>query len=114
MSNNRKLHRRHLIYYLKVVEKDTNKPMGYLVDITTEGIMIMSESAVETGRAFEFRILLQTEMSRREFLDFKVESIWCKQSVNMDLYDIGFRLLNVKPHDFKGIEDIIEELGFKD
>ncbi len=112
MANKRKQKRRHLIYYLKVVEKETNNPMGYLVDITTEGIMLMSEIAVETGQIFELKILLQTEMSRREYLVFKAESVWCKKSVNSDLYDTGYRLLNVTPHDFKGIEEIIKELGF--
>ncbi len=113
MANKRRLQRRHLIYYLKVIEKNTNKHMGYLVDITTEGIMLMSEFSVETGLAFDFRILLHTDMSKKEYMDFKAESVWCKKSINSDLYDTGYRLVNVEPHDFKGIEEIIGELGFK-
>jgi len=34
--------------------------------------------------------------------------------MNSDFYDTGFELLNVSPKDFKRIEDIIEELGFRD
>jgi hypothetical protein len=47
MQEKRKLKRRHLIYYLRVFEKNTDTLLGYLVDITPEGIMIMSESPVE-------------------------------------------------------------------
>ncbi len=87
--------------------------MGYLVDITVEGIMLMSEFSVEAGKAYDFRILLQTDMSRKEYMDFKAESIWCKQSVNSDLFDTGYRLIDVSPQDFKGIEEVIDALGFK-
>jgi len=114
MLEKRKLQRRHLIYYLKVMEQDTDKQIGFLVDITTQGIMIMSESPVEVDKTYHFRMLLQTEMNDQEYLNFDAKSIWCNQSINTDFYDTGFELIDVTPEDFKGIKSIIEELGFKD
>ena len=96
------------------MEKDSDKVVGFLVDITTKGIMIMSESPVEVDKTFHFKMHLQTDLSKKENLFFDAKSKWYKKSVNTDLYDTGFELLNVTAEDFKGIESIIEELGFND
>jgi len=114
MAERRKLKRRHLVYYLRVFERNTGKVLGNLVDITPEGIMIMSESPVETGEVFQLRMELQTELDDKEYLNFDARSVWCKKDVNADLYDTGFQLLNVTHKDFRSIETIIDILGFRD
>ena len=114
MPEKRKLKRRHLIYYLQVIDRDKDKSIGFLVDITTNGIMIMNESPVETDKTFHLKVQLQTDLSQQSFLDFKAKSKWCKKSINADLYDTGFELIGVTAKDFRGIEDIISELGFAD
>ena len=55
-SEQRKMKRRHLIYYLEAVDRDTDQPIGFLVDITTKGIMLMSETPIETGKIFHLKI----------------------------------------------------------
>ena len=111
-KDKRKLKRRHLIYYLTVLERDTDVVVGYLVDITTKGIMIMSDNKVEPGTTLHLKILLQTEMSDKEYLHFDARSKWCEKSPSGNSYDSGLELLNVKPESFRDIEKIIEELGF--
>jgi hypothetical protein len=44
MPEKRKLKRRQLIYYLRVLDRDSGALVGRLVDITTEGVMLLSES----------------------------------------------------------------------
>ncbi len=114
MVEKRKIKRRHLIYYLKVLETKTNEVLGYLVDITTQGIMIMSEEPIEVDKTFHLKMLVQSEMSNKEYLQFDATSKWCRKSINSDFYDSGFELLNMPTDDFKKIEEIIEELGFRD
>lgn len=110
----RKLQRRHLIYYLTVIDTETDQALGFLVDITTNGIMLMSEAPIETGKVFHLKILLQTDLSEKQYLNFDARSKWCKNSINSDIYDTGFELLNVKVEEFKDIEEIIDSLGFND
>ncbi|MFC1592012.1 PilZ domain-containing protein [Thermodesulfobacteriota bacterium] len=108
----RKLKRRHLIYYLTVQDTETNQVLGFLVDITTRGVMLMSDNPIEPGTDLSLKILLQTEMSSREYLYFDARAVWCEKSINENSYDTGLELLNVAPEDFREIEKIIEELGF--
>jgi hypothetical protein len=113
-AEKRKQKRRHLIYYLTVIDRETNNVIGYLVDITTKGIMLMSDNALQPGTVLHLKIMLQTEMSDKEYLHFDARVIWSKQSINGNSYDTGLELLNVKPEDFREIETVIDELGFND
>jgi hypothetical protein len=114
MRDKRKLKRRHLIYYLHVQERASGKPIGSLVDISTEGIMIMSEQPIELGTVLELKIMLESEMSDKQFLYFDAKVLRCEKSINGTNYDIGCKLLNLSDKDFREIEIIIDELGFKD
>ncbi|MEI6126781.1 MAG: hypothetical protein WCQ99_09555 [Pseudomonadota bacterium] len=113
-QDKRKLKRRHLIYYLHVKDRATDKTLGYLVDITTRGILIMSEAPLEVQQTYHLKLLVQTDGDTAKYLNFDAQSKWCVSSVNTDFYDTGLELLNLTAEDFGEIEKIIYELGFKD
>ena len=52
----RQLKRVHLIYYLRIFDNDAGTAIGHLVDITTQGIMIISEEPVPAGKDFSLII----------------------------------------------------------
>jgi hypothetical protein len=114
MRDKRKLKRRHLIYYLHVQERASGTTIGYLVDISTEGIMIMSDDPIAVGTVLELKIMLESEMSAKQYLYFDAKALRCEKSINGTSYDIGCQFLNLSPEDFREIEMIIEELGFRD
>ena len=49
MKHERKAPRRHLIYYLRVYDRASGQQLGHLVDLTTEGVMLVSEEKLEKG-----------------------------------------------------------------
>jgi hypothetical protein len=114
MKNKRRLKRRSLIYYLHVQERSSGRLVGYLVDISTEGLLIMTESPIEPGTTLDLKILLESEMSAKQYLYFDARAVRCEKSINGTTYDIGCQLLNLAPEDFREIESIIDELGFRD
>jgi len=114
MKEKRRLKRRHLIFYLRVFNAETNQLLGYLVDLTPEGIMLMSEEPVEKGEKFKLRMDLPEEYSDRAKIEFDAESVWTSTDVNPDFYDTGFKFSNVSHEERLIIEDIIDDLGFED
>jgi hypothetical protein len=94
MEDRRKLKRRHLIYYLRVFEQGTNKLVGHLVDLTQEGIMLISENPIEVNKVYHLRMILPSRMGGNEEWLFDAESRWCNKDINPDFYDTGFKLLN--------------------
>jgi len=114
MRDKRKLKRRNLIYYLHVLERASGRLIGYLVDISTEGILLMTESPIAFGTMLELKILLESELSAKQYLYFDARAVRCEKSINGTNYDIGCQLLNLAHEDFREIEAIIDELGFRD
>jgi len=113
MLEKRKLNRRHLIYYLSVMEQGTDISIGFVVDVTKQGIMVMSSMPLAVGRVYHLKMLLNEDDAEQKYLYFDASSKWCHKSPNSDFYDTGFELLNLDASAFGELDEIIDELGFK-
>jgi len=105
----RKLERRQLIYYLRVFDRDTGELLGHLVDITTEGVMLISEAPLEADKVFHLKMRLPEQMAGSREVGFDAVSRWSKQDVNPDFYDTGFQFMDISPENKEIIEDLIYE-----
>ncbi|MEJ2569198.1 MAG: PilZ domain-containing protein [Anaerolineales bacterium] len=114
MAERRKLKRRHLIYYLRVFERGTGRIVGHLVDLTTEGLMLLSEEPIETDRLFYFRMTLPTEIRSSAHVAFNARSIWCRPDDSPDFYATGFSFEEVTSEDIRVIENLIESYGLRE
>ncbi len=113
MTEKRKLERRHLIYYLRVFDRDTNELLGHLIDISPQGIMIMSEEPLETNKHFKLRMDLPVEIFEKSEIEFNAESRWTKKDVNPQFYDTGFYITDLSYADGRLIEKLIDDYGFR-
>lgn len=114
MEDRRKLKRRHIIYYLRIFDQKTGQLIGHLVDITAEGIMVISENPLETDKDYALRITLPSEITGKKELNFNAHAIWCKKDINPDFYDTGYQLIDVEPEDVRAIEWLVTRFGFRD
>lgn len=109
--NRRKYDRRHLIYYLRVLnEKD--ELIGYLVDISEGGLMILNETSYPIGKRFTIKIKLPPELEKGDYIMFQAEVKWVKPDINKDYFDIGLEILDKKKKDVEIIDALIEYAGF--
>ncbi len=113
MANKRRLKRRDLIYYLSIFDRNTNQFVGQLVNITTEGIMLIAENPVKPNLCFEFRMVLPEKIDGRDEILFDAKSLWCKKDVNPSFYDVGFQIEKVELKDVERIQSLIHEFSFK-
>lgn len=114
MSDRRTLHRRHLIYYLKVFEQGSDILLGHLVDITEEGLMIVSEKSMEEGKFLKMRMQLPREIDGNEYIDIDARSMWCRKDANPSLFGVGFKFEYVDADSRQIIFELIHEFGFSD
>jgi hypothetical protein len=114
MLERRKLKRRHLIYYLRVFNRLNDALVGHLVDITTEGVMLISEEPIEIDKDFTFRMALPTGMWGKDDIEFDAQSVWCKRDINPLFFVTGFKLSNIPAELVAIIESLIENFGFRD
>lgn len=89
----RTIKRNQLSYYLKVYNRKTGKPIGYIVNISTEGLRLVSHIPLLTHSVFQFRIKLPREIEGERNIDFDALSCWCRPDVSPDCFDTGFKIV---------------------
>lgn len=114
MGENRKVERRHLFYYLAVIDTKSGKRIGHTVDISNEGIMLISEAPITPNTIFSLRMFLPEVIGGSRNFEFSAESRWCKEDVNPDFYNTGFRLLDVPLEGIQVIERLIDKFCLGD
>lgn len=95
MDERRKQKRRNSIFYIKVYDKETGKIVGRLVDITTGGMMLVSEKPIKIGTVSEFRMPLPEKIRDIGEISFDARAVWSGPDINDDFIDTGFAF--VKP-----------------
>jgi hypothetical protein len=115
MEERRHLKRRHLIYYLSVEDIDTGRALGHLVDVTPDGIMLMSQEPIQTEQVFRLRMTIPAGATgSRETIEFQARSVRSSKDVNPDFFDTGFHTVSLTPTQLGLIETLIDDYGFRD
>jgi len=112
MLEKRSLKRRHPIYYLKVYDSASNKLIGRVVDIHSQGMKLVSEKPVHEGSTHRLRLDLPSAIDNREYLEFEARSVWCGLDKNPDFYDSGFQFTRINPNDQLTIDTVFENYVF--
>jgi hypothetical protein len=101
----------HLIYYLLVFDRKTDILVGHVVDITTEGMKLMSKAPLKPDTMYHFRMLLPDEMGGTKQISFDAKSMWCKDNLYSDFYGTGFRFEKISGTDIAIIGNLIDKFG---
>jgi hypothetical protein len=113
-QDKRKLKRRHLIYYLRVFNRLNNELLGHLVDLTSEGIMIIGERLLPAEMDYQLHMTLPEEIMGKNKVDFDAHAIWSRKDVDPSFFGTGFRMIHIDPDDVALIQKLIEDFGFLD
>ena len=113
MAEKRKFPRRDLIFYSRVSDGRSGRVLGYLLNITPEGAMILSEKPLEVDWEVELHIELPDDLSDLREMVIPARSRWCQPDINPEFYDIGFVFLQVTEEYIGLIQRLVEEYGFR-
>jgi len=115
MKDRRKDRRRQLYLYLKIYDKATSASLGNLVDISTRGIMVLTEQPLPENTLYHLRMVLPGNIMAQEEFIFDAVSRWSHiDTINPEYFNTGFRFVGLSPADESLIERLIEEVGFLD
>ena len=110
----RSLKRRHLVYYLEVYDDDANELLGHLVDLTTNGLKLVSKQRIPTNQTYRLRMMLPEGYFSQKDLYFAAQSLWSSNDINPDFYDTGFAAPKLDPAAQEIIRDLVSQLSFND
>ena len=111
MREHRRRPRKNTPHHVKVIDQETGKVMGRVVDITADGMMVICHEHLSIGRKFHFRIVLPVIVQDRSHLEIHCEAVYCNQDPNPSFFKAGFRFLNLPGEDGFLLEDVMHKLN---
>lgn len=94
MIEQRKEARTHLLYYLRVFDRQSDTLFGHVVDLSPGGMLITSHRPLENRKTYSLAVEDVGVMDHLGTVDFDAECRWCSTDHNVDLYDAGFSIVN--------------------
>lgn len=115
-DNNRKEDRRHLIYYLKIEDKDSGELVGRVVDITRDGVLVIGKERLEENKEIHVKIELGSELfqTMNGHLNVTLIPRWSKQDINPNYFVNGCSFENHNDSDRMLVSKLIDFIGFRE
>lgn len=115
MQERRKSKRRFIMYYTRIFDRSTGAILGYLIDLSPEGAMVVSEQPFTTQKLYRLRMDVPEEFEAQACLDFEAVCVWSRtDTADPRFYESGFHLEDVPEEDITLILRIINEYGFRE
>ena len=113
MQEDRSLPRMSVVAYLKVTETNSNREMGRVLDISTEGMRVQGHEPIAVNTTYHFKMAVPKEEELIGNLQFDANVIWCQHANTPGLFDAGIHLLNISPADSEYLQHIVENIPFE-
>ena len=114
MDERRHLERKDFSYYMRLVDNDTHNLVGHLVDISSGGFKLDSQSPIPINKDFRLRMDLTSEVANKPAMVFVARSKWCEvDPLDPFIYNVGFQLVNISPSDLDIFHRMMEKYGKK-
>lgn len=97
--------------HVKVLDSESGKVLGRVVDITADGLMMVGDSPVESGRVFKLRIILPRMTDGKIDISVEAEAVWCQQDKNPSFFQTGFKFENLAGSDGFLLEDVMHRMN---
>jgi hypothetical protein len=107
----RNLSRHHLIYYLRVFDGISSRVVGHIVDISPQGIMLISDEPITVGEEYRLRMRFPGSGSSQEELILDAVCRWCREDENPEFYIAGFQIQELPGDATSFIKGLITEFG---
>lgn len=101
----RSIERHQLPYYLKVFNRITDKPMGYIGNVSLDGMLLISQLPMLVGARFDMRLKIPGH-DAPHYIDFSATCQWCREDVTPGCLDSGFALV-APPADYVEMVDAL-------
>ena len=109
MQERRNLERRDLVYYLRAFDRSKDQLLGYVANISTEGVMLIGEKPIEPNATFDLKMLLPVEIAGKGHVEFRARSTWCRKDGSNGFLHTGFQLSNIALDDREAIRQICSD-----
>lgn len=101
--------RYQLLFNLELVDVRSNNLLGYLVDISGEGLMLASQKPHKVGGRYRMSVELPVEFDGYNSLELEATAAWTKPAMNPAFHRTGFRELQLVSGPHGALDRLIED-----
>lgn len=112
--NRRQVERKYLVFYLRVYDGMSSKVLGHVVNISSRGVMLLSDQVTPINEEYRLRMKLPAEVAERGEIVFNAISRWCRPDANPDFYLTGFQIEELGAVVKDDILSLINEFSFEE
>lgn len=113
MFTDRCIERHQLPYFLKVFNSVTDKPIGFLGNVSADGLMLISQLPMMIGVDFNLRLKIPGDDGCHQVIDFTACCLWCHEDATPLHYDAGFILQRPPPEYGQLVEALRQYFSFQ-
>lgn len=114
MQERRRFKRRLLVYHLEVFDAESGESVGRMVDITPDGMMLVSNRSTELNSILRLWVDLPSEVLGNKRITFTAKAQWCRHDINPDLFDTGLQFTDISDKSIETIIGLIIDFAFPD
>ena len=107
MSEKRVHKRSLLVSYLDARDTATNKDIGYVVDISKGGMMVISKKPLTMDMNMSLVISVPEEITETKTFNITAKSIRSFRDGDLDYYNTGFMFDELRSDDLRILDNII-------
>ncbi|MBC7878599.1 MAG: PilZ domain-containing protein [Anaerolineales bacterium] len=115
MDNKRKVSRKKLIAFTPVYDLLHKTLLGYIGDLTPQGVMVIGQKQWEINKHFTLGIEFPSDEAQDHTLKIVTSArvAWCKPDETPQYFNIGFEFLDVSPEKLKIIDAVLTRYQFR-
>lgn len=115
MNNQRKELRKRLVAFTPVYDLLHKTVIGYIGDLTPQGVMVIGEKPFEIDKRLTLGIEFPDDESETHTLRVVISgrAAWCRQDESPQYFNIGFEFLEISPENAKIVDAILDRYQFR-
>ena len=111
-ADKRNLSRKSFSYYMPVVDDNSEKPIGYLTDISPRGFRLDCRQELPVNHTYSLRLDLNDDVADKSSMVVVARNQWCRHDqLDPFVYNIGFQIVSIAPDDAVIFQRMIERYG---
>jgi hypothetical protein len=104
--------RRETLSYWKVFDAQSERLLGRLTNVTTEGLQVHSEQPIPENADYHIRIETPEDITGYGRVFINARSMWCQKNPMTDLYSAGFKITGQLPEYVDAVRRLIEHFSY--
>ena len=111
MEDYRHRPRKNTPHVVKTYDMETGKYLGRVVNITADGMMLVTKGLYTVGRTMHLRIILPVMAQHKTDIILEARVIWCEVDANPSFCKIGLTFVNLPGEEGFLLEDVMHKLN---